>query len=79
MAFTEHKDEKRRANKILFEIYLICRIWNQTHQQMNRHKTRAIRCVFPEASLSTRVAIEARHDGHVRRVEFGPTLTVFSN
>lgn len=49
-----------------------------THQQMNRHRTSAIMWVFPEASCSTLVAMLARQDGQVKRVESGPTATLVS-
>lgn len=42
---------------------------------MNRHKIKAIMCVFPDASRSTRVDTVAWHDGHTKRVEPGPTAT----
>ena len=45
---------------------------------MKRHKIKAIMCVFPDASRSTRVEIVAWHDGQTNRVEPGPTETVDS-
>lgn len=47
-----------------------------THQQINRHRIKAITCVLPDALCSTRVAMLARQLGHVIRVEFGPTPAV---
>lgn len=49
-----------------------------THQQMKRHRIKAMICVFPEASCSTRVAMLAWQDGQVNRVESGPTATFVS-
>lgn len=48
---------------------------SQSYQQMKRHKIKAIMCVFPEASRSTRVDTVAWHDGQTKRVEPGPTAT----
>lgn len=51
---------------------------SNAYQQIKRHNTSAIKCVFVEASLSTRVEMVAWHDGQSNLVLSGPTFTPVS-